>query len=95
MLEAVGRGNNRMPGANFLVLQPVNWPLLFLFLFFIISHFSRLTVSAQMGAPKGNSPLYNSRPYSPPTPSGLPQAPQDPALGIVSSGRWSSAYLYS
>jgi protein SCO1/2 len=27
-----------------------------------------------MGVPKGGSPLYNSRPYSPSTPSGLPKA---------------------
>ena len=77
MLKAVVAGNNRMPGANFLFMQPVHWPLLFLFFFFIISHLSRLTVSAQMGAPRGNSPLYNSRPYSPSTPSGLPQALSD------------------
>ena len=77
MLEAVVLGNNRMQDANFLFLQPVRWPLLFLFFFFIISHFSRLTVSAQMGVPKGSSPLYNSRPYSPSTPSGLPKALSD------------------
>ena len=77
MLEAVVLGNNRMQDANFLFLQPVRWPLLFLLFFFIISHFSRLTVSAQMGVPKGSSPLYNSRPYSPSTPSGLPKALSD------------------
>lgn len=77
MLEAVVLGNNRMQDANFLFLQPARWPLLFLFFFFIISHFSRLTVSAQMGVPKGSSPLYNSRPYSPSTPSGLPKALND------------------
>jgi protein SCO1 len=27
-----------------------------------------------MGVPKGGSPLYNSRPYNPPAPSGLPEA---------------------
>ena len=77
MLQAVGRGIARRPRANFLVLLPMHWPLLLLFLFLIISHFSRLTVSAQMGVPKGNSPLYNSRPYSPSPPSGLPQALND------------------
>jgi protein SCO1/2 len=66
-----------MQDVNFLFLQPVRWPLLFLFFFFIISHFSGLTVSAQMGVPKGSSPLYNSRPYSPSTPSGLPKALSD------------------
>jgi protein SCO1/2 len=66
-----------MPGANFLFLQPAHWSSLLLILFFIISHFSRVTVSAQMSAPKGNSPLYNSRPYSPSTPSGLPKALND------------------
>ena len=40
----------------------------------LISHFSQLPACAQMGAPKGRSPLYNSRPYSPSAPSGLPKA---------------------
>jgi len=31
-------------------------------------------VSAQLGTPKGNSPLYSSRPYSPSAPNGLPAA---------------------
>jgi heme/copper-type cytochrome/quinol oxidase subunit 1 len=30
-----------------------------------------------MGVPKGGSPLYNSRPYSPPAPNGLPKALDD------------------
>ena len=40
----------------------------------LISHFSQLDARAQMGVPKGGSPLYNSRPYTPSAPSGLPQA---------------------
>ena len=32
---------------------------------------------AQMGVPKGGSPLYNSRPYSPSAPNGLPKALDD------------------
>lgn len=76
MLEVVP-GKSLMPGARFLFLQPAHWSLLFLLLFFIISHFSHLTVSAQMEVPKGGSPLYNSRPYSPPAPSGLPKALND------------------
>ena len=32
---------------------------------------------AQMGVPKGGSPLYNSRPYSPTAPTGLPTALDD------------------
>jgi len=32
---------------------------------------------AQMGVPKGGSPLYNSRPYSPSAPTGLPTALDD------------------
>ncbi len=35
---------------------------------------SLLTAYAHMGVPKGGSPLYNSRPYSPSVPSGLPKA---------------------
>ncbi len=41
---------------------------------FITLQVSQLTASAQMGVPRGGSPLYNSRPYSPSTPSGLPKA---------------------
>lgn len=70
-------GKSRMLGARFLFLQPAHWSLLLLILIFIISHFSSLTVSAQMGVPKGGSPLYNSRPYNPPAPSGLPKALND------------------
>ena len=40
----------------------------------LVSHFSQLVACAQMGVPKGRSPLYNSRPYSPSSPSGLPKA---------------------
>jgi hypothetical protein len=76
MLE-VGLGKSKMPGASLLFLQPAQWSLLFLLPFFTISHFSHLTVSAQIGVPKGGSPLYNSRPYSPPAPSGLPKALND------------------
>lgn len=76
MLEVVP-GKSRMPGARFLFLQPAHWSLLFLLLFLIISHFSHLTGSAQMEVPNGGSPLYNSRPYSPPAPSGLPKALND------------------
>lgn len=43
----------------------------------LISHFSQVAASAQMGVPKGRSPLYNSRPYSPSAPSGLPKALND------------------
>lgn len=32
------------------------------------------TVLAQMGVPKGGSPLYNPRPYTPSVPTGLPRA---------------------
>jgi protein SCO1/2 len=54
-------------------VQYVYWALLSLCLF-ITSLISQLTASAQMGVPKGSSPLYNSRPYSPSTPNGLPKA---------------------
>jgi len=64
----------RMMGACFLLLQRAHWSLPLFILFFIISHFSHLTASAQMGVPKGGSPLYNSRPYSAQAPSGLPKA---------------------
>jgi protein SCO1 len=73
MLEVVP-GKFRMPRARFLFLQPVHWSLPLLILFFIVSQFSHLTTSAQMGVPNGGSPLYNSRPYSPPEPSRLPKA---------------------
>ncbi len=43
----------------------------------LISHFSQVAASAQMGVPKGRSPLYNSRSYSPSAPSGLPPALND------------------
>jgi hypothetical protein len=66
-----------MLGACFSFRQTAHWWLLLLIFFFIISHFSRLTASAQMGVPKGGSPLYNSRPYSPTAPSGLPKALDD------------------
>lgn len=76
MLKVVP-GKSRMLDACFLFRQPAHWSLLFLILSFIISHFSHLTASAQMGVPKGGSPLYNSRPYSPTAPSGLPKALND------------------
>lgn len=69
-------GKPRSLCACFLFLQPARWSLPLLILFFIISH-SYLTASAQIGVPKGGSPLYNSRPYSPPAPSGLPKALDD------------------
>jgi len=40
----------------------------------LISECLSLTAYAQMGAPKAGSPLYNSRPYSPSAPNGLPKA---------------------
>lgn len=40
----------------------------------LIPEGSSLTAYAQMGVPKGGSPLYNSRPYTPSAPSGLPKA---------------------
>jgi len=55
MLKVVP-GKSRILSACFLFLQPAHWSLLPLILFFIISHFSHLTASAQMG---GGSPLYN------------------------------------
>jgi protein SCO1/2 len=66
-----------MMGACFLLLQRAAWSLPLLILSFVISHFSHPTVFAQMGVPKGGSPLYNSRPYSAPAPSGLPKALND------------------
>jgi protein SCO1/2 len=69
-------GKCRILSAYFLFL-PGLWSLSLLILFLIISHFSHLTAFAQMGVPKGGSPLYNSRPYSPPAPSGLPKALDD------------------
>ena len=74
MLKVVP-GKSRTLSACFLFL-PARWLLPLLILFFIISH-SHLTASAQMGVPRGGSPLYNSRPYSPPAPSGLPKALDD------------------
>jgi len=79
MLKVV-RGKSRILSACFLFLRSTNWSLLLLILFTIISH-SHLTVSAQMGVPKGGSPLYNSRPYSPPAPTGLPKALDDVEIG--------------
>jgi hypothetical protein len=76
MLKVVP-GKSRILSASFWFLQPAHWSLLLVILFFIISHFSHLTASAQMGVPKGGSPLYNSRSYSPPAPSGLPKALDD------------------
>ena len=76
MLKVVP-GKSRILSACFLFLQPVHWSLLLLIFFFIISHSSHLTAFAQMGVPKGSSPLYNSRPYNPPAPSGLPKALDD------------------
>src|ERR1043165_6176345 len=76
MLKVV-RGKSRILSACFLFLRSTNWSLLLLILFTIISHFSHLTAAAQMGVPKGGSPLYNSRPYSPPAPTGLPKALDD------------------
>ena len=73
MLKVVP-GKSRILSACFLFLQPPHWSLSLLILFFIISHFTQLTVAAQIGVPKAGSPLYNSRPYSPPAPSGLPKA---------------------
>jgi protein SCO1/2 len=35
------------------------------------------TVRAQIGVPKGGSPLYNSQPYTPSAPTGLPSALKD------------------
>jgi protein SCO1/2 len=64
-------------GSYFLLMQRAHWSLSLLILFFIVSHFSYLTASAQMGVPKAGSPLYNSRPYSAPAPSGLPKALND------------------
>jgi protein SCO1/2 len=75
MLKVVP-GKSRILSACILFLS-AHWSLSFLILFFIISHFSHLTASAQMGVPKGGSPLYNSRPYSQPAPSGLPKALDD------------------
>ena len=66
-----------IPGAGFSFLHFAYWLLLSSLFLFITSHFSMPTVSAQMGVPKGSSPLYNSRPYSPSTPSGLPEALSD------------------
>ena len=43
----------------------------------LIAECLSLTAYAQMGAPKGGSPLYNSRPYSPSAPNGLPKALDD------------------
>ena len=79
-------GKSRILSACFLFLQPPHWSLSLLILFFIISHFSQLTVSAQMGVPKGGSPLYNSRPYSPPAPSGLPKIGGMTGLFLASLG---------
>ncbi|MGH9881393.1 MAG: SCO family protein, partial [Pyrinomonadaceae bacterium] len=45
------------------------------FVLLLLSGFCFLpTAQAQMGVPKGGSPLYNSRPYSPSAPTGLPNA---------------------
>jgi len=43
----------------------------------LIAECLSLTAYAQMGVPKGGSPLYNSRPYSPSAPNGLPKALDD------------------
>src|SRR6185437_4842431 len=75
MLKVVPR-TCRILSAGFLFLSAHrSLPLLIPVL--VILHFSDLTSSAQMGVPKGGSPLYNSRPYSPAAPSGLPKALDD------------------
>lgn len=43
----------------------------------LIAECFSLIAYAQMGVPKGGSPLYNSRPYSPSAPNGLPKALDD------------------
>ena len=43
----------------------------------LIAECLSLTAYAQMGVPKAGSPLYNSRPYSPSAPNGLPKALND------------------
>ena len=58
-------------------LESAYWLMLCALGLLVTSHFSLLIASAQMGVPKAGSPLYNSRPYSPPAPSGLPRALND------------------
>ena len=66
-----------IPEAGFPFLRSAYWLLLSCLCLSVTLHCSMLTASAQMGVPKGGSPLYNSRPYTPSTPSGLPKALND------------------
>jgi protein SCO1 len=75
--KLLGPSRGKRPDHGFPLLPSLYWLLLSSFCLFITSHVSQLTASAQMGVPKGSSPLYNSRPYSPSTPGGLPKALTD------------------
>jgi cytochrome oxidase Cu insertion factor (SCO1/SenC/PrrC family) len=75
--KLLGPSRGKIPDYGFPFLQSVYWLLLSSLCLLITSYFSQLTASAQIGVPKGGSPLYNSRPYSPSTPSGLPKALSD------------------
>jgi protein SCO1/2 len=64
--SAIGSGTDRIVGCLLLSAFSV--------LFFAFS------ASAQMGQPRGNSPMYSSRPYEPSSTTGLPSALKD--IGI-------------
>lgn len=58
-------------------VRVIAWPRLravVVFLSLVLVLHSPFSAYAQMGVPKGGSPLYNSRPYSPSAPTGLPKA---------------------
>ena len=76
MVKVLGRSKKKIPDHGFRFVQSV-YRALFSFCLFITSLISPLTASAQMGVPRGSSPLYNSRPYSPSTPNGLPKTLSD------------------
>ena len=80
MVKVLGRSKKKIPDHGFPFVQSVYWAFVS-FCLFITSLISPLTASAQMGVPRGSSPLYNSRPYSPSTPNGLPKTLSD--VGIV------------
>ena len=73
-LTALERGQAANSAASvFSLLLTAHCPLLTILLLLLTAHCSLPTVNAQI-VPKGNSPLYSSRPYEARAPSGLPTA---------------------
>ncbi len=69
-------GRRQTAGSRKWALSSGQWAAnrpLFMFLLLLTAHCSLLTAFGQL-VPKGNSPLYSSRPYEPRAPSGLPNA---------------------